>query len=200
MIDLKINFGLTKCCLIYSILSILFYWFFDVLGNNDTLFFIPFVLVIVQVICFIILLFNIIYNFFKMKEKIKFIRCFIILIIPTVILLFVDLRFEKSKIDTYILENRRMKIIEAINPDNYKNGITEIDISKQQSFGSHINSLMLYKNNDSIAFGFYVFRGVLCGSVQIVYSKLDKDKLMEEIKYIVNIKEIKENWYYIETE
>lgn len=66
-----------------------------------------------------------------MKEKIKFIRCFIILIIPTVILLFVDLRFEKSKIDTYILENRRMKIIEAINPDNYKNGITEIDISKQ---------------------------------------------------------------------
>lgn len=129
MIELRINFGITKCCLIYSLLSILFYWFFDVLGNNDSLVYIPFILVLIQVICFIILLFAIIYNFFKMKEKVKFIRCFIILIIPIIVLLFVDLRFEKSKIDTYTLENRRMKIIESINLDNYKNGMTEIDIS-----------------------------------------------------------------------
>jgi len=50
--------------------------------------------------------------------------------------------------------------------------------------------------------GFLIFRGMLSGSTQLIYTSLDYNLIEENIDKdsIIEVKKLKENWYYVITE
>ena len=62
--------------------------------------------------------------------------------------------------------------------------------------------IYVYQNDDNQVISFWIFRGVLSGSTELIYTSTD-EKLIYENKsrnLITKIIKLKEHWYYIETD
>lgn len=187
--------------IILFLLNFLFGWYSDRI--YDSTFFIPIILN-----GFIILL-NIIFILYALISrrinKSKLILIAIIIGILSIAFRFIfPFRNIRTILELYIFEDERLEIIEKVKNneieiDEYGNADLPKNLKKLSSDGE----ITVYKNDETgQVICFWIFRGVLSGSHQLMYSS-NGEKLIRENETghpIEKIKKLKDNWYYVKTD
>lgn len=200
---IKDNVGTTMLSLAIIIFILTFFMGWNSDKIYDRIFFVP-----IFLDGFIILL-NLIFILFAIisrrisKSKLTLIG--IIIIIISIICRFVfPFRNVRTALELYIYEDERLYIIEKV-----KDNKIEIDengnanLPKKLKKVSSDGKITVYQNNDDgQVICFWIFRGLLSGSNQLMYST-GGEKLIRENETghpIIQIKKLKDNWYYVETD
>lgn len=191
------NFILSILILIFSFIKC---WYSDYLSNF--LFIFEIIIDLILVICYLICLIN---NIRNLKKKINFsnILTTIILIITVILVLVFPFRDVKIKYELDLYEEDRLKVIDMI----HKNELTIDDIgnvtlpTKYKKLSTS-GQIYVYQNNEEgQVIGFWAFRGMLSGSIQVIYSTGGDELIRSSLKVhpITRIEKLKDKWYYVET-
>ncbi len=191
------NFILSMLILIFSFIKC---WYSDYLFN--LLFLFEIIIDLILLICYFVCLIN---NIRSLKKKINFsnIVTTIILILTIILVLFFPFRDVKIKYDFNLYEKDRLKVIDMV----YKNKLITDDIgnvalpAKYKKLSTS-GQIFVYQNNEEgQVIGFWVFRGMLSGSIQVIYSTGGEELIKSSLKAhpITSLEKLKDKWYYVET-
>ena len=122
----------------------------------------------------------------------------------TVVVLFVfPFRAARVNLELGLYEEDRLEIVEmlkdgSIPTDNLGNA----ELPNGYRHLSSDGNVLVYKNDSEQVVSFWVFRGMLSGSVQVVYSSADESLICENQTWqnIVDIQMLKEHWYLVDTD
>lgn len=190
------------------ILSILFFiisfiknWYSDELFDN--FFLLALVPSIILIVLFNVILIKSIIQIDKRKEYINVISIIILLI--SIIFFFFPYREVKTKYELDKYEPERLQIIKMIEKGQLKpkDELGNISLPNKYKKYSISDEVFLYQNNEKgQVVGFWVFRGMLSGSTELIYSTGGKKliKANETNHRITKIKKLKDKWYYVETD
>lgn len=191
--------------LILSILILVFSfikcWYSDYLLNLLFVFYI--ILDLILLIGYFICLIK---NIRNLKQKINVINIIttIMLVIIAMLVLFFPFRDAKIKYELNSYEKDRLKVIDMIKNNELKSDeIGNITLPNKYKKISTSGQVFVYQNNDEgQVIGFWVFRGTLSGSIEVIYSTggVELIKSNEKGHSITKIEKIKDNWYYVETD
>lgn len=187
--------------IIVLIIAFINSWFSDMLFDALFIFaLIPsFILFVGWTIC---LVFSI-KKFIKDKNILNILSLAIV-ILTALLILFFPFRRTKVKIELELFKKERLEIIRLI--ENDKLEIDKMGNAKLPNKYKKLSSsgeVAIYQNDeDGKVIVFWVFRGTLSGSVQLIYST-DGEKLIrynETAHSIVSVDKLKDNWYYVVTD
>lgn len=197
----KVGIIIIVISLILFILNFILGWYEDMLFDNLFIFqIIPEAFIILLNIVVILVTFII-----KKTSKSKLSLIAIIIVIGSIFLRFVfPFRNVKTVLELYIYEEERLQIIEKVKNneieiDEYGNAELPKKLKKLSSGGE----ITIYKNDkEGQVICFWIFRGMLSGSHQLIYST-NGEKLIKENETghpIISVKNLKDNWYYVKTD
>lgn len=190
--------------IIYLILWLINSWYADELAASFSIFYmIPSVIIFNGL--FIWLLIVSINKIFKDKQYINIISIAILIVIFLLGQYF-PFRELKVKFELNKYEQARMEIIglivkneELLEKDEAGNVILPDDYKKYSATGE----VTIYQNDENgQVIGFWVFRGMQSGSVELIYSTGGEEliKANETGHPIISIEKLKDNWYYVITD
>ena len=186
---------------IVMILSFLNSWFSDYLLDSLFIFaLIPgLILFVGWIICLVLSIIKLI------KDKNVFnIISFIAVILTALLVLFFPFRETKVKLELNLYEEKRLEIIRMIEDNKLKvDDLGNVKLPNKYKKVSTSGEVAVYQNDkDGKVIGFWVFRGMLSGSIQLVYSNGGEEMIRSsEIEHpIVSIDKLKDNWYYVVTD
>lgn len=186
---------------IVLILSFLNSWFSDMLF--DSLFIFALIPSLVLFVGWIICLVLSIIKTIKSKNEFNIISL-IIVILTALLVLFFPFREVKVRLELNLYEENRLEIIKMIEDNKLKvDDLGNAKLPNKYKKVSTSGEVAVYQNDeDGKVIGFWVLRGVLSGSVQLIYStggeKIIRDSEIEHP--IVSIDKLKDNWYYVVTD
>ena len=128
----------------------------------------------------------------------------IVLTVTLLLLLFFPFRIMRTKFELYLYEDIRNDIIKKIeNNELAIDSLNNIVLPDQYKKASVSGEVTLYQNDEEgMVLGFWIFRGMLSGSVQLIYStggeQLIKDN--ETGHPIISMQQLKDQWYYVITD
>lgn len=195
------KYSLLIISIIIFISSILNGWFNDYLFDKLFIFSLAIDIFIfgLNIFCIIKNIDNYKYN----KEIIYLTGCFIC-IFSFIITLFFPFREVRTKIELSLYDKQRNEVINLVKnknliPDEFGNVRLPSHLKKTSISGE----ISVYQNDkNGIEIGFWIFRGMQSGSIELIYSS-DGKKLIKENKTghpINQIKKLKDNWYYVITD
>lgn len=188
--------------IVYFILLFIFSWYEDITSSMSPIFLVGFLVnLVLFFLTFIILIIKSIKSIIEKKGKsCSFISLAILLMILS--LTWCDgFRFIRIKVDTILYEKDRKIIINMINDDKLlKDDYNNVKLPKEYSFLSSSGEVHVYEHNGDELVSFWVIRGFLSGSIEIVYSPSGEGIIRDVIPYINSLTKLQGNWYYIETE
>ena len=186
---------------IVMILSFLNSWFFEQLLDSLFIFaLIPSLILFVGwIICLVLSIIKLI------KDKNVFnIISFIAVILTALLVLFFPFRETKVRLELNLYEEKRLEIIRMIEDNKLKvDDLGNVKLPNKYKKVSTSGEVAVHQNDkDGKVIGFWVFRGMLSGSIQLVYSNGGEEMIRSsEIEHpIVSIDKLKDNWYYVETD
>ena len=191
--------------LIFSVaslfISFICFWYADVLLDRFFVFgIIPLGISILLLLASLIL--SIIF-IIRYCSIIKNYIAFAISIATIILLLLFPFRMAKVNLELSVYEKDRLQIIKMVKSDelvsdNFGNAELPKGFDKLSSDGN----IFIYQNDDEQVVSFWVFRGILSGSVQLVYSSQDEALIYanETGHPITSISKLKEHWYLVETD
>lgn len=156
------------------------------------------ILFISLIICLIIVLIKII----KYKQFINIIAL-IFLIITVLMIIFFPTREEKYKLTFHLYEKDRLEIIKMIKDNKLKSdehGNTTLP-QKYKKLSSS-GEVVVLQNDEEQVIIFWIFRGMLSGSDELIYST-GGEKLIRKHEGghpIISIDKLKDKWYYVKTD
>ena len=186
---------------IVMILSFLNSWFSDQLLDSLFIFsLIPsLVLFVGWIICLVFSITKLI------KDKSVFnILSLIVVILTALLVLFFPFREAKVRFELNLYEEERLEVIKMI--EDNKLEVDDLGNSKLPDKCKKVSTsgeVAVYQNDeDGKLIGFWVFRGMLSGSVQLIYSTGGEELIRSsDIEHpIVSIDKLKDNWYYVVTD
>ncbi len=179
----------------------LYFWYADVIFSR------LFILGLIPlVLSFLLLLVSLILSIIVIVRKPSILKSYLPIVISmiTVLGIFVfPFREAKVNLELQLLDKARMEVIEMVKDDEI---IPDRIGNAELPFGfRHISSdgnLFVYKNDEEQVISFWVFRGMLSGSVQLIYSSKDENLIYanETGHPIVSIEMLKEHWYLVKTD
>lgn len=184
--------------LIIFILCFLCNWYGDLIAGYLTEFTL-FAIKLMLLIMLIIFLFITVKNINKNKRKNSIF--FVILLISSVFSLFYNFRLLKAKVEINLYDKQRNIIIEKVKNNELTYYFDKNIKLPIYQYVSSDGEIYVYKNEDEQVIGFWIFRGILSGSAELIYSS-DGEDLIYDIKKtseIIKIIKLKENWYYVES-
>jgi len=197
----KIGIIIIVISLILFIINFILGWYEDMLLDNLFIFqlipeaFIVLLNIVVILVALII----------KKTNKSKLSLIAIIIVIGSMFLRLVfPFRNVKTVLELYIYEEERLQIIEKVKNneieiDEYGNAELPKNLKKLSSDGE----ITIYKNDkEGQVICFWIFRGMLSGSHQLIYSS-NGERLIKENETghpIISVKNLKDNWYYVKTD
>lgn len=163
------RYGLFLLAIAAFVFNMVCFWYADVLFNRFFILgWIPtgFSLMMlifsaaVSVVCFV-----------RGKGRWQCMLALLICILTVILIVFFPFRMAKVKTEMVLFEKDRMQIVERISagsltPDDYGNVRLPWKYRRTSSDGE----VYVYQNNDEQVIGFWVFRGMLSGSVELIYS------------------------------
>ncbi len=179
-------------------LCLLCNWYSDLIVGYFTIFTLLFIKLFLLII-WIIFLVKIIKSFDKNKNKINIL--FGILLIGSIFSLFFDFRFIKTKVEFTLYKKQRNIIIEKVKNNEFTYYFDKNIKLPIYKYVSSDGEIYVYRNDEEQIIGFWIFRGISSGNVELIYSS-DGEDLIYDIKNnseIVKIIELEENWYYVES-
>lgn len=197
---MKKNFGLFFS-LFALICNFVCFWYNDALFNRFFIFgLIPLLGAVVILIASLVI--SIIYLVRHLKNMRSYITLAIVIL--TIVLIFVfPFRMAKVKTEVYLFENKRLEVIEMVkNGDIVTDDIGNAELPDEYGYLSSDGNIFVYQNDEEQVVSFWVFRGMLSGSVQLIFSSGD-DKLIyvnETGHSITDVEKLKEHWYLVNTD
>ena len=183
--------------LLEFIITFLLKWFQDQI--IDYLFLVSIFADVFILFSFIVLF--IILNKNMSKNKSMF-ECFIILIyiLNILVILFFPFRKIKTKLEFDLYMNDRLEIINLVKQQkSIYNDSNIFVLPNEYKKVSTSGKIIIYKNSsEDTMIGFWIFRGMMSGSVQIIYSSGGEDLIMNSNLDIQHIAQLAENWFYVE--
>lgn len=179
-------------------LCLLCNWYSDLIIGHFTIFTLLFIKLFLLII-WIIFLVKIIKNFDKNKIKINIL--FGILLIGSIFSLFYNFRFIKTKVEFTLYKKQRNIIIEKVKNNEFTYYFDKNIKLPIYKYVSSDGEIYVYRNDEEQIIGFWIFRGISSGNVELIYSS-DGEDLIYDIKNnseIIKIIELEENWYYVES-
>ena len=177
-------------------LCLLCNWYSDLIAGHFTIFTLLFIKLFLLII-WIIFLVKIIKNFDKNKINILF----GILLIGSIFSLFYNFRFIKTKVEFTLYKKQRNIIIEKVKNNEFTYYFDKNIKLPIYKYVSSDGEIYVYRNDEEQIIGFWIFRGISSGNVELIYSS-DGEDLIYDIKNnseIIKIIELEENWYYVES-
>jgi len=186
--------------IVFCLLCFIINWY----QNYIISYFNIFTLIILKLALYISMVTLLIFYFKNFKNNIKkYLKIIsLILILVSFFFLHYDFKLIKTKIELSLYEKERSIIIEKVKNNEfsyYYDKNIKLPIYKSVSSDGEI---YVYQNDDNQVISFWIFRGVLSGSTELIYTSTD-EKLIYENKsrnLITKIIKLKEHWYYIETD
>lgn len=192
------NFILSILILIFSLIKC---WYSDYLLNLLFVFYI--ILNLILLIGYFIFLIK---NARNLKQKINVINILttIMLVITAILVLFFPFRDAKIKYELNLYEKDRLEVINMIKSNELKSDeIGNVTLPNKYKKLSTSGQIFIYQNNEEgQVIGFWVLRGTLSGSIEVIYSTGGEDLIKNNEKGhpITKIEKLKDNWYYVETD
>ena len=113
-------------------------------------------------------------------------------------------RESKFRLELNLYEDERLEIIKMIEDNKLKvDELGNVELPDKYKNVSTSEEVAVYQNDeDGKVIGFWVFRGMQSGSVQLIYSTGGEQLIIdnETGHSIVNVDKLKDNWYYIVTD
>ena len=138
----------------------------------------------------------------KMSKNKSMFECFIILIyiLNILVILFFPFRKIKTKLEFDLYMNDRLEIINLVKQQkSIYNDNNIFVLPNEYKKVSTSGKIIIYKNSsEDTMIGFWIFRGMMSGSVQIIYSSGGEDLIMNSNLDIQHIAKLAENWFYVE--
>ena len=186
---------------IVLILSFLNSWFSDMLFDSLFMFaLIPgLVLFVGWIICLVLSVIKIIKN-----KNVFNIISLIVTVLTALLILFFPFREAKVRLELNLYEEECLEIIRMIEDNKIKvDDLGNAKLPDKCKKVSTSGEVAVYQNDeDGKLIGFWVFRGMLSSSVQLVYSTGGEQLIRSsDIEHpIVSIDKLKDNWYYVVTD
>lgn len=183
------------------ILCFLNNWYSDIiLQSLFTLSIVPIIIIFLIYNIFLILT---IIDIVRTKKKSSLVALIIYIIIP-IFSIFFPFRECRFNLEIWLYKKQREDIIINVKNKDYvadENG--NIKLPKNLKKVSTSGEVTVYENdNDGVLICFWIMRGVLSGSVQLMYSSGDEALIYknETGHKITNVEKLKDNWYLVETD
>lgn len=186
---------------IVMILSFLNSWFSDQLLDSLFIFaLIPgLILFVGWIICLVLSIIKIIKN-----KNVFNIISLIVTVLTALLILFFPFREAKVRFELNLYEEECLEVIKMIEDNKLKvDDLGNVKLPNKYKKVSTSGEVAVYQNDeDCKLIGFWVFRGMLSGSVQLVYSTGGEQLIrFSDIEHpIVSIDKLKDNWYYVVTD
>ncbi len=178
-------------------------WYSDHLFNTLFVFVLP--LYAILFVFFIVLLVMSIKRLVKSKGY-SCLASIAVLALLLVLIVWFPFRELRVKVEMSCLEADRLKVVDLIKNNQLqpKDEIGNIVLPDEYRMLSSDGEVFQYQNNEAgQVIGFWVFRGMLSGSVELVYSSGGEELIRANrarIGPITRIEKLKDRWYYIETD
>lgn len=183
------------------ILCFLNNWYLDIiLQSLFTLSIVPIIIIFLIYNIFLILT---IINIVRTKKKSSLVALIIYIIIP-IFSIFFPFRECRVNLEIWLYKKQREDIIINVKNKDYvadENG--NIKLPKNLKKVSTSGEVTVYENDDEgVLICFLVMRGVLSGSIELMYSSGDEDLIYknETGHKITYVEKLKDNWYWVETD
>ena len=183
------------------ILCFLNNWYWDIiLQSLFTLSIVPIIIIFLIYNIFLILT---IIDIVRTKKKSSLVALIIYIIIP-IFSIFFPFRECRVNLEIWLYKKQREDIIINVKNKDYvadENG--NIKLPKNLKKVSTSGEVTVYEiDNGGVLICFWIMRGVLSGSVQLMYSSWDdaliyKNETGHKITYV---EKLKDNWYWVETD
>lgn len=175
-------------------------WYGDHLFNHFFILVIPIYLVLLC--CFIVLLVLCIIRIIKRKEYLNVWSLAVLALLVVLIFRFpfrdARVQYELNRFETDRLEIVEMLRTHQLQPD----GLGNVDLPAGYRRLSSDGEVFVYQNDkNGQVICFWVFRGMNSGSFELIYSSGGEEliRAKEFTINIDNIEQLKEHWYYVET-
>ena len=177
-------------------------WYSDHLFNQFFVLVIP--LYVLLFACFIVLLVLSIRSIVKQKEYTNLIT-FAVLAMIVVLVVFFPFRNTKVNYELNRFEPDRLEIVAMIKTGELqpKDEIGNVVLPSGYGRLSSDGEVFVYQNDENgQVISFWIFRGMLSGSIELVYSSGGEELIRanESGHPITKIERLKENWFYVETD
>ncbi len=189
---------ISACAFVFSFIC---FWFNDSLFNRFFIFgLLPLLVSVVALAAVIVTAIVLI-----IINRSRLVNCFSLLIsLLAVVLIFVfPFRTARVNLELHLFENARLQVVEMVEdgriiPDKLGNAALPMRYNHVSSDGN----IYVYQNDEEQLISFWVFRGMLSGSVELIYSSKDISLIYanDSIYPITHIEELKEHWYLVETD
>ena len=186
---------------IFLIVSFILSWYSDEL--LDSLFVLKLLLdFLFLILIFIFLIIILKITISKGKKLVNYLTTIVLLI--SAIIFILPMRFIKAKVEFKLYKNERNEVINMvrngkIKVDEYGNAKLPDKYRKISTSGE----IFIYQNDEEgCVVGFWIFRGLQSGSVELIYSLNGKKNIYEnETGHdLTRIEEWDKNWYYVNTD
>ena len=156
-------------------------------------------LFIMYIICFGFAIYNIVK---KCNSIINYLNIILLITISLILFLF-PFRRIKTKMELNLYEDDRNKVIEMIKNKKLKmDEVGNVKLPSKYKKLSDSGQVFVYLNNqEETVICFWIFRGMLSGSIELIYSSNGKSLIEKNMGYnqIEYIKKLNKDWYYVET-
>ena len=183
------------------LLNFICFWYMDVLFNR----FFVLGLIPVGLAVILLILYSLVSLVSLIRVRERLMNGFSLLICAFAVCLIAAFPFRKAKVDVELklLEKDRMQVVELISEgqltaDTYGNVRLPWKYQRTSSDGT----VHVYRNDGEQVICFWVFRGMLSGSVQLMYSSRDESLIWNNkaVHPIENMEQLKEHWYLVNTD
>ncbi len=201
MNDMK-KYRLLLLSVLLLALSFAVAWYSDLLF--DALFVLVFQIYFFLFICFVVLLILSVWRLIKHKETPCLASLAVLALLVALILRF-PFRDARVKVEWTMLEADRLKVVEMIRndqlqpKDNIGNIVLPLGYKRLSSSGE---VFQCQNDEEGQVICFWVFRGMLSGSVELIYSSGGEELIRTNeanIGPITKMEKLKDCWYYVET-
>lgn len=128
----------------------------------------------------------------------------LILVLMAIVVFNFPFRACKMNVELTIYDKQRTEVVNMVKEkeleaDDYGNVELPFKFKKLSSSGE----VAVYQNDeDGIVVAFWIFRGMLSGSTQLIYSSQGEELIRanETGHPIISIEQVKEHWFYVETD
>ena len=163
------------------------------------------VIIIFSYLGTLFLLVNSLNEFIKTRNNV-YVMTFVLLLFFSILYVFFPFDEEKAKFDFKNNHNKYTEVINKIESGQLENINTDgyVELDEKYKKLSITKNIKVNKINDEFTVCFWFYKGLMIGdgSSMLVYSS-DGNKTIANDNYfydIVYLKEIENNWYYVETE
>lgn len=194
----RLGIGLASFALI---VNMLYFWYADTLENRY------FVLVLIPLAFAVYaLIASVVFSVIEIATNKTILKAYIplaISLITVALIIFFPFRMAKVKTELYLLEKDRMQVVEMV-----QNGELAVDelgnaqLPAKYNMTSSDGSVFVYQNDEEQVVSFWVFRGMLSGSIELIYSSGDESLIYQKVSAhpIENVTKLKEHWYLVDTD